>query len=162
MSKCLSFVTFITSLMKGKGGITAMSTLLASVAEVNCASSVAKATADLRSVFIFQLPAMIGFRTDIDNDDTERLVARPLYDPARNALEDTKNTATTITNEENMLYIVLFVNLFICNNSGKNCRSESISTQATCTICPYNASTSSDITAMLSGIIESSLGYDLV
>ena len=58
-----SNLTFQTSLMKGKGGNTAISTSLDEIDLVNSAMLVERSTAVVRSVFIFQLPAMSGFLT---------------------------------------------------------------------------------------------------
>ena len=53
-------ITILTSLKNGNGGQTAISTFLLSTDIVSSASSVARATAVLKSVFIFQLPATRG------------------------------------------------------------------------------------------------------
>ena len=56
----IKYVTILTSRRKGNGGQTAISTLVPSTDAVSSASSVARATAEPRSVFIFQFPATRG------------------------------------------------------------------------------------------------------
>ena len=99
-------ITILTSRRKGNGGQTAISTFDESTDAVSSASSVASATADIRSVFIFQFPATRGILPA--SIETSPLLEKDACLIGANALP-TDNTVMATTEKVEKAVIVVYL-----------------------------------------------------
>jgi hypothetical protein len=97
-------ITILTSRRKGNGGQTAISTFDESTEAVSSASSVASATAEIRSVFIFQFPATRGILPA--SIETSPFLAKDACLIGANALPADKTVMATTEKVANAVIVV--------------------------------------------------------